>query len=211
MAETDLAKRLAGRFLVLDGPDGSGKGTQLERLTDWLTSLGVRVCRAQDPGGTPIGMRIREILLDPAASEMSPACETMLYMASRAQLVHEVVLPALHDGQLVLCDRFVSSTVAYQGAAGVKPDDILKVADVAVGHTWPDLTIILDIDAEAGLQRVRREFDRMEAKSVEFHRRVRLQFLQQAERWPARFAVVNAQPDADTVATNLQRLLKERF
>jgi len=199
-----IAEQFAGTFIVIDGPDGAGKSTQLERLAAWLAGRGVGVIRAQDPGGTAIGERIRQILLDPGCAEMSVRCETMLYMASRAQLAAEVIRPALAAGKCVLCDRFVSATVAYQGAGGADVDEIARLADVAIGHTWPDLTIILDIDAARGLARVEGEHDRMEAKGAEFHRRVREGFLQQVERNPERFVVIDAVGSVDEVAERLR-------
>ncbi len=199
-----VADRLRGTFLVIDGPDGAGKSTQLERLDAWVRGGGVQVVRAQDPGGTAIGRRIREILLDPACDEMTVTCETMLYMASRAQLVAEVIRPALAGGACVVCDRFVSSTVAYQGAGGADTDAIRRVADVAVGPTWPDLTILLDLDPAAGLGRLGGRPDRVEAKSLAFHQRVREGFLRQAEADPDRFAAVEAAGSVDEVAERIR-------
>ena len=203
-AMAEWAEKLAGKFIVVDGPDGGGKSTQIARLADWLDRQGVSVVRAHDPGGTLIGDRVREILLDPSAKEMASQCETMLYMASRAQLVAEVIRPALADGRCVLCDRFISATIAYQGAGGVEPAKILLVGEVAVGHTCPDLTIILDIDPRAGLARVKGDPDRMEAKDLAFHRRVREGFLRQAADSPDRFAIVDGAGGISEVAKRLQ-------
>jgi len=206
-----LADQLAGRFIVVDGPDGAGKSTQVERLAGWLEAAGVPVVVTRDPGGTAIGERVREILLDVGAGEMGVECEMMLYMASRAQLVAEVVRPALAAGKCVLCDRFVSATVAYQGAGGADTHDILTVARAAIGDTWPDLTVILDIDAEAGLARTGGDPDRMEAKNAEFHRRVRSAFLQQTEARPERFAVVDARGKPEEVTERLCQALRDRW
>jgi dTMP kinase len=208
VAQSTLAQQLAGKFLVVDGPDGAGKSTQLRRLQQWLAGQGVNLLVTRDPGGTAIGDRVRTILLDPGAGEMSVECEIMLYMASRAQLIDQVVRPALAAGQCVLCDRFVSATVAYQGAGGANTADIIRVADVAIGHTWPGLTIILDIDPQHGLNRVKRGLDRMEAKGLDFHRRVRDGFLTQARENPDRFTVVDALADEETVFTRLRTAIE---
>ena len=210
----DLAKKLAGRFIVLDGPDGSGKSTQLALLADWLTGQGVEVVTARDPGGTEIGGRIRQILLDGRHGEMSVSCEMLLYMASRAQLVVEVIRPALSADMCVLCDRYVSATIAYQGAGGADVDAIKVVAEAAVGGTRPDLTVILDLPAEAGLERIRQKpggapakFDRMESKELAFHQKVREIFLDQARSDPARCAVVDAAGTKEQIHQRLCELL----
>lgn len=117
----------AGKFIVIDGPDGSGKGVQLDRLAAAVAAAGGTVCRARDPGGTVIGDRIRHVLLDFDLSGMDKRCETLLFMASRAQLVTEVIRPALAAGQTVLCDRYISATCAYQGAAGMEPAEIVAI------------------------------------------------------------------------------------
>ncbi|MFP4216790.1 MAG: dTMP kinase, partial [Phycisphaerae bacterium] len=190
----DYANTLAGRFLVIDGPDGAGKSTQTALLADALGKGELTVRQVRDPGGTAIGDRIREILLDPSCDEMAVRTELMLYMASRAQLVAEIVRPALQAGECVLSDRYISSTIAYQGAGGADVDEVRTVGDVAVGSLWPDLTIILDLPSDEGLTRAakRSDPDRMEAKAREFHRRVRELFLAQAKQDPARCVVVDA-------------------
>lgn len=206
---SDLASKLSGKFIVIDGPDGGGKSTQIKLLADWLREGGLDVLTTRDPGGTAIGDRIREILLDPAAAEMAVTCEMLLYMASRAQLVAEVIRPALAEGKCVICDRFVSATLAYQVAGGAEAEGILAAAKVAVGDTWPALTIILDIDAEHGLARVKRGLDRMEAKGVEFHGRVRQAFLDQAQSQPERFAVVDAVGEVEQVHQRVRAVMTE--
>ncbi len=200
-----LSDKLAGRFVVIDGPDGAGKSTQVNLLAESLRAGGLEVTVVRDPGGTAIGDRIREILLDRAHGEMDVACELMLYMASRAQLAAEIIRPALAAGNCVLSDRYISSTVAYQGAGGADPDAIRQAGRIAVGQTWPDLTVILDLPSDAGLARAGSagEHDRMEAKGSDFHRRVREIFLQQARQEPAKFAVVDASGSIDEVHTRL--------
>ncbi|MEM1165143.1 MAG: dTMP kinase [Planctomycetota bacterium] len=209
---------LRGRFIVFDGPDGSGKSTQLRRLLDTAAEAGVPVCEVREPGGTEIGERIRQILLDPLHTEMDVRCELLLYMASRAQLVAQRIRPALADGHLVLSDRYVSSTLAYQGTAGgIDPEEILDVARTACGDpsspssAWPDLTVILDVSERTAARRLNPLLDRMEQKGVEFHRRVRQGFLAQAERWPGRYTVVDASPDEPEIESAVHTALRDRF
>jgi dTMP kinase len=154
-APTDWLRHLGGKFLVLDGPDGSGKSTQFKRLIDMARAAGVTVCDVREPGGTEVGERIRAILLDPVHDEMNVRAEMLLYMASRAQLVHQKILPALARGELVLTDRFISSTHAYQGAAGGLPrEDIVAVGKAACGTLEPDLVVIFDVDEKTAAARL---------------------------------------------------------
>ncbi len=203
----DLAEKLAGRFIVIDGGDGTGKSTQLNLLAEYLRGEGVALRQVRDPGGTAIGEKIRQILLDNAHGEMAVRCELMLYMASRAQLASEVIAPALAGGQCVLADRYISSTVAYQGAGGVDAEAVLDAGRLAVGKTWPDLTIVLDLPVEAGLARLKGQPDRMEAKDIAFHRSVRELFVQQADRQPDRFAVIDASGSVEDVQQRIRRVI----
>jgi dTMP kinase len=203
-----LPDRLAGRFLVIDGPDGAGKSTQVKLLAEWLAGEGVKVQPARDPGGTAIGERIRAILLDRLHEEMVVPCELMLYMASRAQLVAQVIRPALEKGQCVLSDRYVSSTVAYQGAGGAEAADVREVGRVAVGGLWPDLTIVLDLSAQSGLARLGKAKDRVESKDFAYHSRVRELFLEQAREDPRRWAVVEATGTIEEVQARLRSVIE---
>lgn len=206
-----LSDKLAGRFGVIDGPDGAGKSTQANLLAERLRADGLEVRLVRDPGGTAIGDRIRQILLDRDHGEMAVECELMLFMASRAQLAAEIIRPALAAGQCVLSDRYISSTIAYQGAGGADPDAVRQAGRIAVGQTWPDLTIILDLPSDTGLTRASRADgrDRMEAKGLEFHRRVRELFLQQALQEPGRFMVVDASGSIDEVQARLGRAIED--
>ena len=150
----NLAEKLAGKFIVIDGPDGSGKTTQLRALREYLSEAGALVEVMIDPGTTKIGQKIRALLLDRDNGEISPMCETFLFMASRAQLVLEYVKPAIKEGKVVLCDRFVSATIAYQGASGVDKETIFALANHAIANTWPDLTVILDVPVKTGFDRL---------------------------------------------------------
>ena len=214
MSQT-LSQKLSGRFIVLDGPDGSGKSTQIRLLAEALSGAGAEPMSVRDPGGTAIGDRIRQILLDRENNEMSVECELMLYMASRAQLVSQVIRPAMERGQCVLSDRYISSTIAYQGAGGMSAGDVRAVADVAVGGLWPDLTIILDIDPEDAFGRIATRvdsagpgLDRMEMKALSFHKQVRRMFLEQARQSPSTFAVVPATGDVQQVHARVMDTLE---
>lgn len=174
-----MKDKLAGKFIVLDGPDGCGKSTQTLMLYDWLKSQGVEVVTFRDPGGTAVGEKIREILLNPEHAEMSVRTELLLYMASRAQLWAEKIKPALEAGKCVVLDRWVTSTCAYQGfAGGVGAKRVVEIAEVALERVWPDLVIVLDVDGETAAKRMNRALDRMEQKGADYHKKVREGFLQ---------------------------------
>ncbi|MGD9689845.1 MAG: dTMP kinase [Phycisphaerales bacterium] len=212
-APTDLSflRQWRGRFIVMEGPDGSGKSTQYRRLAEALAVVGVPVCQVREPGGTVTGERIRAVLLDKAHTGMSVRCEMLLYMASRAELVEHRIAPALQRGELVLADRFVSSTLAYQGAAGGLPAaDIAAVARVATRGIQPDLILLFDIDQAAAARRLSPLLDRMEAKGEAFHRRVRQGYLDLAASDPRRYSIIDASRDADVVWTSVLRALQER-
>jgi len=202
-------ERLRGKFVVLDGPEGCGKSTQIQLLGRRLAEQGLAVKTFRDPGATRIGERIRDILLDPVHEEMAMRCEMLLYMAARAQMMSQSILPALRAGEVVLCDRFVSSTLAYQlGGEGLDAREIRAVADIAIQHRWPDLTIILDMPAEQSLARVQREKDRIERRPLEYHQRVRANFLAQAEADPQRYRVVAAHRPVEAVSADVWRAVE---
>lgn len=191
-------------FIVLDGPEGSGKSTQLRMLKERFDRLGKPAITVRDPGTTRIGEQIRAILLDPAHDEMAMRCEMLLYMAARAQMMAQTIRPALEAGQTVLCDRFVSSTLAYQlGGDGLTAEHIRTVGDIAIGGRWPDVTILLDLPPEAGFERVRREKDRIEQRPLAYHQTVRANFLAQAQADPSRYRVVSAQRTPDEVHADI--------
>lgn len=205
---------------MIDGPDGCGKTTQQSLLANTLRNVGLEVVCCRDPGGTTIGDRIRSVLLDYDLSEMDFRCETLLFMASRAQLVAEVVRPGLARGSVVLCDRFVSSTCAYQGAAGFDPEEVVELARHAVGDCWPTLTFILDVPTEIAFRRIGRPMgqmkpsgrgqgqsalfsgavpDAMENRSPEFHARVRENFKKLPAYYPAPIVAIDATTDPDAI------------
>ncbi|MBK5108206.1 MAG: dTMP kinase, partial [Anaerolineales bacterium] len=163
-------------FLTFEGPDGSGKTTQVAPLAEFLTQLGYQVLITREPGGTAIGDQIRQVLSDLKNTGMHPRSETLLFLAARAQLVEEVIKPHLEDGYIVLCDRYADSTMAYQGYG--HQNDLTQISSLinfATGGLKPDLTLLLDVGAEAGLKRKAEgtEWNRLDAYSLEFHQRVR--------------------------------------
>ncbi len=200
------AKKPEGAFLVMEGLDGSGKGTQLERLRDTLDRYGFEVKMSREPGGSPIGEAIRKILLDPENGEMAPVTEALLYAASRAQHVQEVIRPAIRDGKVLLCDRFLDSSVAYQGGGreqGV--DRILAINAPAVDGTLPTATVFLDLDHRASLGRRLAESvpDRMERERDDFFSRTEEAYHALIARDPARYIVVDAAGDRDEIAQEI--------
>jgi dTMP kinase len=195
-----IVQNFRGRFIVLDGAEGSGKSTQTKRLVQRLEEAGVSALLVRDPGTTRIGEKVRQILLDPANLEMGMRAEMLLYMAARAQMMAEVILPALQLGKCVICDRFVSSTLAYQlGGDGLTAAEIRAIAGVAIKGNWPDLTVILDMPAERSMARVRREKDRIEQRPAEYHAKVRENYLAQAKDDRSRYRVVAADGTVEEV------------
>jgi dTMP kinase len=196
---------LAGKFIVFDGPEGCGKSTQTRLLHESLAAAGLEVLSVRDPGTTRIGEQIRAILLDPAHQEMGMRCEMLLYMAARAQMMAEVIRPALDAGKVVLSDRFVSSTLAYQlGGDGLTAAEIRAVADIAIRGRWPDLTIILDMPADKSMARVKRAKDRIEQRPIEYHQQVLKNYLAQAKDDP-KYRVINADRDPEIVRQDVWR------
>jgi dTMP kinase len=194
-----LEANLLGRFIVLDGPDGCGKTTQTKLLAEWLQRQGASTVSLRDPGDTAIGEKIRKLLLSPEHAAMSTPAEVLLYMAARAQLWTEKIAPALAANKCVVLDRWLSSTCAYQGYAGdFGMDKVIIIAGECLERIWPDLTIVLDVDAKTGLSRLHRQFDRMEQKGDSYHEKVRQGFLLLAKE-REKFVVVNAAGDIETV------------
>ena len=195
-----------GLFIVLDGPEGSGKSTQIARLRFRLEATGRLVLPVRDPGSTRIGEQIRSILLNPDHQEMAMRCEMLLYMAARAQMMTEIIQPALNEGKIVLSDRFVSSTLAYQlGGDNLNSDEIRKVADIAIRHRWPDLTLLFDMPVEAAMSRVTRAKDRIEQRPMSYHDQVRKNYLAQAHADPHRHKVIDAARSPDEVEDQVWR------
>ena len=180
-------------FLCLDGVDGGGKTTQLELLKAWLRAEGHDVVSCRDPGTTPLGEELRKLVLNRHDLVIHRRAEMLVYMAARAQLVEQVIRPALEAGRTVVSDRFLLANVVYQGhAGGLDVDSLWAVGQVAVGGLEPDLVCVLDLPAEVAAARMTRTLDRMEAQGLEFQRRVRAGFLAEASRRPERIAVIDA-------------------
>ena len=208
------AERSRGAFLTVEGLDGSGKGTQIERLTDALDRWGFEVVHTREPGGTPIGEKIREILLDRENTGMTDVTEALLYAASRAQHVREKILPEVARGRVVLCDRYLDSSVAYQGGGrqlGI--DEVLAINAPAVEGAMPDLTVYLDLDHRESLRRrcAASEPDRMEMEADSFHARVEDGYHQLIARDPDRFVVVDAGKTRDEIAAEIQEQVLTRL
>lgn len=194
-----------GTFITLEGIDGCGKSTQAALLAEKIEAAGREVVRLREPGGTRISEKVREILLDPENAEMADECELLLYEASRAQLVRQVVVPALERGAVVLCDRFYDSTFAYQ-AGGRSLDDALveRCNELGCCGVHPDRTVVLDLDVERALARATADgTDRLEAEGVAFQQRVRDAYLRLAEAEPARVRLVDADGGVDEVAERI--------
>ena len=202
---------MQGIFITLEGADGCGKSTQAARLAARIEATGREVVRLREPGGTPISEKIRALVLDPANAEMAPECELLLFEASRAQLVREVIQPAVARGAVVLCDRFYDSTYAYQAAGRALDEGIIRCAN-ALGSCGvdPDRTLVLDMDTDAALARATRDgADRMEAEGVAFQRRVREGYLRLADEEPGRVRVVDAAGALEEVEARLAAALSD--
>jgi dTMP kinase len=197
---------MPGRFIVVEGIDGSGKSTVAARVVDDLTRRGRKVLRTREPGGTPLGEKIRALLLDAGNSEMVPFTELFLYMASRAQLVDEVIRPSLRKGIDVVCDRYYYSTAAYQGAAGrVGIPVVLAVAEKIAKFERPDLVALLDLDPAVARRREGIRNDRVESKGLAYQKRVRAGFLRLARRDRSRVRVIDAGRPADDVFEDVRK------
>ena len=197
-----------GYFISFEGGDGSGKSTQIQILRDFLEERGYDVILTREPGGTPISEKIRSIILDKENSEMDDMTEALLYAAARAQLVSQVIRPALEAGKVVICDRFVDSSIAYQAYARGLGDSVKTINGFAVGDRMPDLTILLKVNPQVGSSRIGdRERDRIELASRVFHKKVYEGYLQLEKLYPDRIVGIDA---ADTIE-NIAGIISERI
>jgi dTMP kinase len=198
-----VSGRAGGAFITFEGPEGGGKSTQLSRLAEKIQATGLEVTTTREPGGTPAGERIRDVLLDPAGGELCPETEAFLFSAARTELVSTVIRPSLERGAMVLCDRFADATRAYQGfAGGLSLALIDELIELATGGLRPDLTLLFDLPVEQGLARRRAddaEWTRLDAATTQFHERVRSGYLTLAQQEPDRWVVINASASAGDV------------
>jgi len=200
------------RFIVLEGIDGAGKSSQVEPLVAWLREQGRIVTTCRDPGATPVGDAIREILLNRADLHLASTAEMLLYMAARAQLVADVIQPSLARGEWVVSDRYLLANIVYQGhAGGLAPDAIRQVGAVATAGLEPDLVLVLDVDLETAARRLARPLDKLENRGDAFRSRLRAGYLAEAARRPDRIVVVDAAGDPAAVQANLRAVIELRF
>lgn len=203
------------RFITFEGGEGCGKSTVLKTIKERLESEGVSVVLTREPGGTPIAEQIRNVILDKANTAMDGRTEALLYAASRRQHLVEKIWPALQEGKTVLCDRYLDSSLAYQGGArGLGIDEVLSINLFATEGTYPDLTLLFDLEPEQGLARIaanqNREVNRLDLEKLDFHHQVRNNFLALAKRYPDRYVIIDAsQPLADVIE-DAYKAIKER-
>lgn len=204
-----------GLFITLEGPDGSGKSTQIQYIEQFFRRRGIETVFTREPGGTPIGEKLREIILDKENREMSDMTEALLYAASRAQHVEEKIRPALESGKFVICDRFIDSSIAYQGYGRNLGDSVRVINELAVAGCMPDITFLMELSPEIGKSRIKAESrDRLELEQLAFHNRVYDGYKKIAEFYPDRFVEINAAGDKEAIRDDildcLSRKLKDR-
>lgn len=201
-----------GIFITMEGPDGSGKSTQIDLLREYLEKEGYDVLITREPGGTRISEAIREVILNKEYTEMSPVTEMLLYASARAQLINEVVGPALESGKAVISDRFVDSSLVYQGIArGLGVENVYNINLQAIGKYMPDVTFLLDLPADIGIARKKdqKELDRMESESLQFHRDVAEGYRSLAERFPDRIEKIDATLPIDSICDIIKVRINE--
>lgn len=198
-----------GLFITFEGCDGCGKTTQIELLNKYLSDKGYKTLLTREPGAKGLGEKLREILLN-YDGDVSPTCESFLFLADRAQHVDCIIKPALEDGKIILCDRHTDSTVAYQGyGRGLNLDRIHQLNTIATSGLKPDLTIVLDVDVETSMKRVGKEKDRMESAGIEFFKRVRQGFLEIAKNEPQRVKVINSSDTIENIHKQIVELVEK--
>jgi dTMP kinase len=200
--------KFRGKFITFEGPEGSGKSTHTRLLCKYLKTKGKKIIYVREPGSTEIGEKIRRILLDVKNKKMSDICEMCLYMAARTQLIKELILPALKQGKIVISDRFLDATIAYQGyGGGLDIDLIKKIGRLSTCGIKPDLTILLDTETKKGLNQAGKVKDRIEKKSILYHKRVRRGYLKLAKKEPGRIKVVSQDVKIHKTQTRIRKLV----
>ena len=203
-------------FITIEGPEGSGKSTATETVINRLRELGYDVVKTREPGGTPISEQIRNVILDKENKTMDGRTEALLYAAARRQHLVEKVWPAVKEGKIVICDRYIDSSLAYQGGArNLGIDNIVDINMFATENTWPDLTLLFDIPPEIGLERIaankNREVNRLDLETLEFHKKVRQTFLDLAKRYSDRFVIIDASKSREQVAQDALDAITKRL
>ena len=209
-----MMQRNKGFFISLEGGEGAGKSTQNKRIIDWLAGQGLEVVETREPGGTIVSEQIRQVLLDTRNAGLGATAELLLMFAARSQLVQEVILPALADGKVIVCDRFADASYAYQGGGrGLGAETVEVVEKLVLKDLRPDLTLLFDIPVEQGMKRVagRGEADRFEVESIRFFERVRAAYLERATANPQRFRIIDASLDEDRVWLQVRSILQEKL
>lgn len=202
---------MQGLFITFEGPDGCGKTTQMKLLAEYFEKKGKEVVLTREPGGKGLGEKVREILLN-YDGEVSDRCESFLFLADRAQNIDIIVNPAVKEGKIVLCDRHIDSTVAYQGyGRGLNIDRINMLNTLATNGKKPDLTLVFDVDVETSMKRVGKEKDRMESAGIDFHNRVRKGYLELAKQEPKRIKVLDATKSIEEIHKDVINILAEVF
>lgn len=206
--------RQKGFFLSLEGGEGAGKSTQNRHIVEWLSARGETVLETREPGGTLVSEQIRQVLLDTRNAGLNPTAELLMMFAARSQLVHELILPALEEGKVIVCDRFADASYAYQGGGRqLDINTIAAVEKIVLDGLQPDLTLLFDIPVDAGMKRVagRGAADRFEVESIRFFERVRQAYLDRARANPHRFRVIDASLDEQQVWQQVKTILEEEF
>ncbi len=202
---------MQGLFITFEGPDGCGKTTQMKLLAEYFEKKGKEVVLTREPGGKGLGEKVREILLN-YDGKVSDRCESFLFLADRAQNIDIIVNPAVKEGKIVLCDRHIDSTVAYQGyGRGLNIDRINMLNNLATNGKKPDLTLVFDVDVETSMKRVGKEKDRMESAGIDFHNRVRKGYLELAKQEPKRIKVLDATKSIEEIHKDVINILAEVF
>lgn len=211
-------RKMSGKFITIEGPDGAGKSTVIQQLVEKLNEeITVPIVTTREPGGIPISEKIREVILNPTHTMMDERTEALLYAAARRQHLIEKILPALSNNQVVLCDRFIDSSIAYQGAArGIGIQEVRQINDFAIEGHYPDLTLYLDVEASIGLSRINKgrteeTLDRLDKESLEFHEKVRQAYLELLEAESDRIKKVDASQSIENVVDSCYNLIKQTF